>query len=104
VNGARDTVLKLQVHFRNGVLGEHGGIGDVTNSGGLDHVSDGESLDSLVFGRASAAVGAANGLHMATTLLVTSIGRSLFDHFRGLGLYALVVYGTSTYATKKLKR
>ncbi len=30
VNSARDTVLKLQVHFRDGVLGEHGGIGDVT--------------------------------------------------------------------------
>ena len=30
VNGARDTVLQLEVHLGNGVLGEDGGIGDIT--------------------------------------------------------------------------
>jgi hypothetical protein len=30
VNGARDAVLKLQVHLGDGVLGEDGGIGDIT--------------------------------------------------------------------------
>ena len=43
-----------------------------TDGGRLDHVSDGESLDCLVLGCAATAVGAANGLYMATTVLVTS--------------------------------
>jgi hypothetical protein len=30
VDGARDTVLQLQVHLGDGVLREDGGIGDVT--------------------------------------------------------------------------
>jgi hypothetical protein len=91
VNSARDTVLKLQVHFRNGVLRKDGRIRNITypnisrrtcsqhsqrtNSGRLNHVSDGESLDSLVFRRASAAVGAADRLHMAAALLVASTVR-----------------------------
>ena len=45
-----------------------------TDGGGLDHVADGESLDRLVLGGASRAVGAADGLDVATTLLVTTAG------------------------------
>ena len=45
-----------------------------TDGGGLDHVADGESLDCLVLGGASRAVGAADGLDVATTLLVTTAG------------------------------
>lgn len=30
VNGARDTVLELQVHLGNGVFGEDGGLRDIT--------------------------------------------------------------------------
>ena len=30
VDGARDAVLELQVHLGDGVLGEDGGIGDIT--------------------------------------------------------------------------
>ena len=52
-----------------------------TDGGGLDHVADGESLDRLVLGCASRAVGAADGLDVATTLLVTTVGRALLDHF-----------------------
>lgn len=43
-----------------------------TDGSGLDHVADGESLDRLVLGGASRAVGAADGLDVATTLLVTT--------------------------------
>jgi hypothetical protein len=32
VDGARHTVLELQVHLGDGVLGEYGGIGDITCS------------------------------------------------------------------------
>lgn len=43
-----------------------------TNGGRLNHVTDGESLDGLVLGGTSGAVGATDGLDVATTLLVTS--------------------------------
>lgn len=43
-----------------------------TDSSGLDHVADGESLDGLVLGSASRAVGASDGLDVTTALLVTS--------------------------------
>jgi hypothetical protein len=75
------------------------GCGRRTDGGRLDHVTDGESLDRLILGCASRAVGAADGLDVATTLLVTAavvvlvllvppyspfrgciLGRSLLDH------------------------
>lgn len=43
-----------------------------TNSSRLNHVADGEALDGLVLGRASRAVGAADGLDVAATLLVAT--------------------------------
>ena len=43
-----------------------------TDGSGFDHVPYGESLDGFVLWRASRAVGAADGLNMATTLLVTA--------------------------------
>lgn len=48
-----------------------------TDGGRLDHVADGESLDRLVLGGASRAVGAADGLDVAAALLVTTAGRML---------------------------
>ena len=70
-----------------------------TDGGGLDHVADGKSLDRLILGSASRAVGATDGLDVAATLLVTAavevlvvcpspdslfrwciLGRSLLDH------------------------
>ena len=48
-----------------------------TDGGGLDHVADGESLDCLVLGGASRAVGAADGLDVATTLLVATAVQTL---------------------------
>jgi hypothetical protein len=98
VDSARDAVLELQVHLGDGVLGEDGGIGDITctgqskiplqcwyqmrargegdgrrtDGGRLDHVADGESLYRLVLGCASRAVGAADGLDVAAALLVAA--------------------------------
>lgn len=50
-----------------------------TNSGALDHVADGESLDRLVLGGAAGAVRAADGLDVAAAFLVASadVGVSL---------------------------
>jgi hypothetical protein len=50
--------------------------GNHTDSSRLDHVADGESLDRLVFGSASRAVGASDRLDVTTTLLVTSAVRN----------------------------
>jgi hypothetical protein len=44
--------------------------GKRTNGGGFNHVSDGESLDSLILGCASRAVGASNGFDVTTAFLV----------------------------------
>ena len=43
-----------------------------TNSCALDHVADGEPLDRLVLWGASGAVGATDGLNVATAFLVAS--------------------------------
>ena len=51
-----------------------------TDGGRLDHVADGESLDCLVLGRASRAVGAADGLDVAATVLVATAAESC-QHF-----------------------
>jgi len=74
VNGARDTVLQLEVHLGNCVFWEYRGIRDITNGGGFNHVADGESLDCLVLRSTSRAVAAADGLDVATSLLVTTVG------------------------------
>jgi hypothetical protein len=48
-----------------------------TDSGGLDHVADGESLDGLILGSASRAVGATDRLRVAAALLLYRAGRSV---------------------------
>jgi hypothetical protein len=47
-------------------------VGEHTDGGRLDHVPDSESLYRLVLGCASRAVGATDGLDVATTLLVAA--------------------------------
>jgi len=85
VNGAGDTVLELQVHLGNGVVGEDRGVRNITNRSGLDHVANCESLDCLVLWSTSRAIGASNGLDVTSAFLIASIGRSLLDHDRGDG-------------------
>lgn len=55
-----------------------------TDGSRLNHVADGEALDGLVLGCASRAVAAADGLDVATTLLVTAVILSLLDHLGGV--------------------
>jgi hypothetical protein len=106
VDGAGDTVLKLEVHFGDSVFGENRSIRDVTypwsvsqqadvfqlakltNGRRLNHVTDCKALDCLVLGRATTAVGASDGVDVAAALLVATVGLSLLDHFGddGFGL------------------
>jgi hypothetical protein len=53
------------------------GILKITNSGTLDHVTDGETLDGLVLGDAASAVEAADRLDVATSVLVATVVSSL---------------------------
>ena len=65
-----------------------------TDSGRLDHVPDRESLDCLVLGRASRAVGATDRLDVTASLLVTSAAEKwlasdrvrMLVHFRSGGV------------------
>lgn len=80
VDGARDTILELQVHLWHDVFIEDGCFADITDGSRLNHVPDGEPLDGLVLGSASGAIGAADGLDVATSVLVTTVGSSLLNH------------------------
>ena len=55
----------------------HARLADITNRRRLDHVADGETLDRLVLGDASRAVGAADKTDVATALLVAAVVSSL---------------------------
>lgn len=46
--------------------------GTRTDSSRLNHVANGEALDSLVLGNAASAVGAAHGLNVAAAVLVAT--------------------------------
>ena len=81
MNSARDAVGDLDVDLREDVLLVDAGLADVTDGSGLNHVSDAEALDSLVLRHHAVAVGAADGLDVATTALVASVRCSLLRHF-----------------------
>jgi len=49
VDSAGDAVLEFQVHLWYRILIEHGGVRDVTDGSGLNHVANGEPLDGFVF-------------------------------------------------------
>lgn len=104
VDGARDAVCDFDVELGDHVLyskrdssrsgdslkqKEHnkhtrvdGSLADITNSGRLDHVPDGEPLDGLVLSHSPRAVRAADEDNMATSLLVTAAGTSLLGLHR----------------------
>jgi len=57
-----------------------------TDSSTFNHVSDGESLDRLILGRASRAVGAADGLYMAAAFFVAAAARGVLVCWFALGM------------------
>lgn len=52
-------------------------LSDITDGSQLDHRTNGVTLDGLVLGDAARAVGAADGLDVAATVLVASVVSSL---------------------------
>lgn len=79
MNGARDTVSVLDVKFWESVFREDRGIGDVTDGGLFNHVTDHESLDGLVLWHTSVAVDATDMLNVSSSVLVATIVTSLLS-------------------------
>lgn len=80
MDGTGHTVVDLDVQLGQSILLVDGGLRDISDGSRLNHVSDAESLDSLVLGDHSAAVGASNRGNVASALLVSSVGSSLLRH------------------------
>lgn len=80
VDGAGDTVVQLVVQLWQSVLLVHRGLRQVSNGSSLNHVSDGDSLDGLVLRNTSSTVQTSDWLDVASTLLVSTVGRSLLWH------------------------
>lgn len=80
VDGARNTVVQLVVQLRKSVFLVHRGVRQVSDSGGFNHVSDGDTLDSLVLGDTTGTVQASDGLDVTSTLLVSAGVLSLLSH------------------------
>lgn len=72
VDSTRDTVCELDVKLGKGVLLVDTGVGQVTDSSSLDDVPDSESLDGLVLGDCSRAVGASDESNVASAVLVAT--------------------------------
>jgi hypothetical protein len=65
------------VHIRVPLTFVDGSILKIADSSGLNHVANSEALDGLVLGDTASAVETANGLDVATAVLVTSVISSL---------------------------
>ena len=80
VDAARDAVLHLVVELRNSngsVLGVGRSQCNIILGRTVDHVSDGELLDSLILGALSAAVDTCNSVHMSSVASVLAVVPSL---------------------------
>lgn len=81
MDSARNTVVDLNVQLGQSILLVNTSLGDISYGSRLNHVADGESLDGLVLGDHTRAVGAADTADMSSSLLVASVGGSLLGHF-----------------------
>jgi len=81
VNGAGDAVVKLGVQFGQLIRLVEAGLRNVPDGSGLDDVANYELLDGLVLGDTASAVGAADRVYMATTVLGASTVPAFASHF-----------------------
>ena len=72
--------MQLVVGLWQSVLGVDGGLRHVSDGGSLDDVADGHSLDGLVLRNGLGAVDTSDWLDVTSTLLVSTVGSSLFWH------------------------
>uniref|UniRef100_A0A1J3HAK2 Uncharacterized protein n=1 Tax=Noccaea caerulescens TaxID=107243 RepID=A0A1J3HAK2_NOCCA len=76
----RDTVLHLSVQLWESVSIVDTSFLNVSDSSLFNNVPDDESLDSLIFGAAFPAVGAPDGVHVTTVVLVPATIPALESH------------------------
>jgi len=72
VNCTRHAVLHLCIQLWKHVSIVNARLLNITHGSLLDYVTNKKSLDGLILGSASAAIGAANELNMATPMLVAA--------------------------------
>jgi hypothetical protein len=86
VDSARDAVLSLDVELGEDVSagGVDGSRSEITLSSSLNHVADEETLDSLILGDATSAVGAADGDNVATALTVLTTITTFLGHLESI--------------------
>lgn len=80
VDGTRDTVMDLHVEFRKNVFRVNGGVTQITNGSGLNHVADGKSLDGLVLWYATGTVRTPYRFDMPAARFIASTVSSFFRH------------------------
>ena len=83
MDGAAHAVAELRVKLGKLIAGIHAGFRDISHSSGLNDVPDDELLDSLILGHTLGAVGATDGLDMATPVLVATVISALGGHSEG---------------------
>ena len=80
MDGARNTVRNFDIQLGDGVFVQSRGFVNIPNGGALNHVTDGEPLNSLVLCNASRAVRATNELDVTPTLLVAPVIPPFLGH------------------------
>ena len=80
VDSTGDTVVQLVVQLWQSVFLVDRSFRQVSYGSGFNHVSDGDSLDGLVLWNTSGTVQTSDWLDVTSTLLVSTVGSSLFWH------------------------
>jgi len=81
VNGARHAVVELGVQLGQSVDIIDRCIGDISDGGCFDDVTDHKLLNRLIFRGAPRAIGASDGLDVSSALLRSSVVATFLSHF-----------------------
>ncbi len=81
MDSTRDAVVKLGIELRELITGVDRSLGDVSDGGGLDDVTDDELPDGLVLGATTSTVCASHVLDVTASVFGTTSVASLLRHF-----------------------
>ena len=82
VNGTGDTVVQLVVSLWQGVFWVDRSFGQISDGSSFNNVSNSHSLDSLILWNGLGTVNTSHWLDVTSTLLVSTVGSSLFWHLK----------------------
>ncbi|CAH2448501.1 40S ribosomal protein S26-B [Komagataella phaffii CBS 7435] len=80
VDSTGNTVVQLVVKLWKSILLVNRGLRQISDGSSLNHVSDGDTLNGLVLRNTSGTVQTSDKLNVSSTLLVSTVGSSLFRH------------------------